>query len=158
MLRTFYYLPGTVPHGEGPQVSASQFIVMETEAPRREVTCSESYLEGVVGGSRTRTQVPWLSAGSLSAVPDFVVCPSCASGEHMWDHCQFSWIPPVGIIDCQSCFWANHCIYTGAHLDQQGKGTYLRSNNQLGLFACFGLPPPEIRLFIVYIFIRGVAE
>lgn len=44
--------------------------------------------------------------------------------------------------------WGTHHVYKGALLAQQRKGTCPRSNNQLGLFACFGLSALEIQLFI----------
>lgn len=55
----------------------------ETAAQSGVMICFKSYLEGVMGGPRTRPQVSGLPARFISAVLDFVTCPSNALGQHM---------------------------------------------------------------------------
>lgn len=136
---------------------------METEVQSRDVTCSDSHLEGVIG-------IEDWHPGVMTVSQTLLVClRSRGSGGEIteWRGRSFllfvPWSPRTQSARVVRTSWASgrwddHCVYRWAHLAQQGKGTCRRSNSELGLFACVGLSLPEAQLFIDIFFPRGACE
>ena len=98
---------------------ANQCVDEETEAQRSEVPISALHLEGMIGGPQIRTQVFWLLASFISAVPDSLLCPSGALGEHMQN------VPWRGAAILDSCCGSQTVRAGGAHEHRSGPFTVL---------------------------------